>query len=195
MPSAPTIVRSRISFSSLYEQMSTSIEGGCSSDESHPAFASASGDRSRVRVRKKSESAAVAIPISSATRKTSASAYSKLNAGAGSVCVIRHHTYWLIMAKLPATMKARPVATGLGQIAAQTKNSPSVTRAGWAAARTISSTNGDTVQLSEIEPLRCGPVSSPAALAVSAWPSPKVTVPVRPIEHPASPMSSMAIVT
>ena len=77
-----------------------------------------------------SESAAVTIPMSSAMRKTSASAYSKLNAGAGSVSVIRHHAYCVIMAKLPATMKARAVATGFGQSAAQMKKSPSVTNAG-----------------------------------------------------------------
>ena len=44
--------------------------------------------------------------------------------------VIRHHAYWVIMAKLPATMTTRPIATGLGQIAAQTKKTPIVASAG-----------------------------------------------------------------
>ncbi len=87
-----------------------------------------------------SESAAVRMPTSSAVRKTSASPYSKLKAGAGSVSVVRHQAYCAIMAKLPATMKARPVATGFGQIAAQTKKAPKVASAGRAAMRIVSST-------------------------------------------------------
>ena len=51
------------------------------------------------------------------------------------------------------------------------------------------------LQLSEIEPLRCGPAPPLPARADSPRASPKETVPVRPIEHPAAPMSSMAIVT
>ena len=71
------------------------------------------------------------------------------------------------MAKLPATMKARPVATGFGQIAAQTKKSPSVTNAGWMAARTESSRTPNTgFSFRKSNPLRFGPVSPLARAGV-----------------------------
>ena len=116
--------------------------------------------------------------------------------GAGSVSVIRHHAYWVIMAKLPATMKARPVATGFGQSAAQTKKTPSVTKAGAMAARTNSSTNASTGSAfgDRAFEMRTGFAASRArGFRVTLFPN--VTVPVRPIEHPAAPMPSMAIVT
>ena len=62
------------------------------------------------------------------------------------------------MAKLPATMKGRAIATGFGQIAAQTKKSPSVTNAGWSGRENRIVDHAEHgLQLSEIEPLRCGP--------------------------------------
>ena len=135
--------------------MSTSTEGGLACEGSQSAFASASGDRSRLRVRKMRESAAVRMPTSSAERKMSASPYSKLKADAGSVSVIRHQAYCAIMAKLPATMAARPVATGFGHIAAQTRKTPKVASAGRAAARIVSSTTPNMgLQLAELERLR-----------------------------------------
>ena len=79
-------------------------------------------------------------------------------AGGGSVSVIRHHAYWAIMAKLPAIMKARPAATGFGQIAAQMKKS-SQRHQRWLTGRgqeKIVEKGKHGLQLSEIEPLRCG---------------------------------------
>ena len=196
MPSAPTIVRSRISFSSLYEQMSTSIDGGWSSDVSHSAFASASGDRSRVRVRNINESAAVTIPTSSADEKGERKRIFEADRRRGQRLrnppprILSHHGETARDHEGPSCRdRFWP-----DRRADEEKPQRHQRRLEGCENRIVDNAKHG-LQLSEIEPLRCGPVSPLPARADSPSASPKETVPVRPIEHPAAPMSSMAIVT
>jgi hypothetical protein len=98
-------------------------------------------------------------------------------------------------AKLTTIMGIRAVVTGFGQIAMQIKNSPRVARVGRAAMRRDSSTTPNIVSARNQLRFEARWLSAFSAWAEAAVSDPKVTVPVRPIEHPAAPMPSMAIVT
>jgi hypothetical protein len=83
------MVRSRISSSSLYVQMSTSTNGWRGSDLSHGMLRSASGVRSRVRVKKTSATVVPSMDSISTTVNKTPRPKSTVRPTGGSVSVMR----------------------------------------------------------------------------------------------------------